>query len=47
MRLLIRTVIVLAIVWIGLLLSGYGVLMGAKKMPRVWVSSVNILQPGG
>ena len=27
MRLLIRTVIVLAIVWIGLLLSGYGVLM--------------------
>ena len=29
MRLLIRTVIVLAIVWIGLLLSGYGVLMGS------------------
>lgn len=31
MRLLIRTVIVLAIVWIGLLLSGYGVLMGSKE----------------
>jgi len=31
MRLLIRTVIVLAIVWIGMLLSGYGVLMGSKE----------------
>jgi len=31
MRLLIRTVIILAIVWIGLLLSGYGVLMGSKE----------------
>ncbi|WP_263312689.1 YobH family protein, partial [Enterobacter roggenkampii] len=28
MRLLFRTIIVLALVWIGLLLSGYGVLMG-------------------
>ena len=31
MRLLVRTIIVLALVWIGLLLSGYGVLMGRKE----------------
>jgi len=31
MRLLIRTVIILAIVWIGLLLSGYGVLIGSHQ----------------
>ena len=31
MRLLVRTIIVLALVWIGLLLSGYGVLMGSKE----------------
>ncbi|ASV55824.1 hypothetical protein D3C76_1158060 [compost metagenome] len=31
MRFIIRTIIVLAIVWIGLLLSGYGVLMGSTE----------------
>ncbi|WP_407439862.1 YobH family protein [Lelliottia sp.] len=31
MRLIIRTMVVLAIVWIGLLLSGYGVLVGSKE----------------
>jgi len=31
MRLLVRTIIVLALVWIGLLLSGYGILMGSKE----------------
>lgn len=31
MRLIIRTIVVLAIVWIGLLLSGYGVLVGSKE----------------
>jgi len=31
MRLIIRTIVVLAIVWIGLLLSGYGVLIGSKE----------------
>ena len=31
MRFVIRTVIILAIVWIGLLLSGYGVLIGSKE----------------
>ena len=31
MRLLVRTIIVLALVWIGLLLSGSGVLMGSKE----------------
>ncbi|NEM17890.1 hypothetical protein G3V96_24420 [Escherichia coli] len=31
MRLLVRTIIVLALVWIGLLSSEYGVLMGSKE----------------
>lgn len=31
MRVIIRTVIVIAIVWIGLLLFGYGVLIGSKE----------------
>lgn len=31
MRLIIRTIVVLAIVWIGLLLSGYGVLVGSQE----------------
>ncbi|AIR07197.1 MULTISPECIES: YobH family protein [Cedecea] len=31
MRVIIRTVIVIAIVWTGLLLSGYGVLIGSKE----------------
>jgi hypothetical protein len=31
MRLTIRTLILLALVWIGLLLSGYGVLMGSNE----------------
>ena len=35
MRLLVRTIIVLALVWIGLLLSGYGVLMGSKENAAV------------
>lgn len=31
MRLIIRTIVALAILWIGLLLSGYGVLMGSTE----------------
>ena len=31
MRLIIRTIVVLAIVWIGLLLTGYGVLVGSTE----------------
>ncbi len=31
MRILIRIIIVLALIWIGLLLSGYGVLIGSKE----------------
>ncbi|MEN0615959.1 YobH family protein [Klebsiella indica] len=31
MRLFIRTIMVLAILWIAVLLSGYGVLMGSSK----------------
>lgn len=31
MRLIIRTIVVLAILWIGVLLSGYGVLMGSSE----------------
>ncbi|CAM6921469.1 Uncharacterized protein YobH [Enterobacter asburiae] len=31
MRLIIRTIIVLAILWIGLLLTGYGVLVGSTE----------------
>ncbi|MFK3659697.1 MULTISPECIES: YobH family protein [Enterobacterales] len=31
MRLMIRTIIVLAIVWIALLLTGYGVLIGSNE----------------
>ncbi|MBM3072709.1 hypothetical protein HV346_13240 [Enterobacter sp. RHBSTW-00994] len=31
MRLLIRTIVVLAILWIGLLLSGYGILVGSAE----------------
>ncbi|SMG13330.1 YobH-like protein [Cedecea sp. NFIX57] len=31
MRAIIRTIIVIAIIWIGLLLSGYGVLVGSKE----------------
>ena len=30
MRLIIRTIVVLAILWIGVLLSGYGVLIGSS-----------------
>ncbi len=32
MRFIIRTVMLIALVWIGLLLSGYGVLISAEKM---------------
>ena len=31
MRFIIRTIIVLAILWIGLLLTGYGVLVGSTE----------------
>jgi hypothetical protein len=31
MRLIIRTIVALAIVWIGLLLTGYGVLVGSTE----------------
>lgn len=31
MRFIIRTVMLIALVWIGLLLSGYGVLIGSKE----------------
>ncbi len=31
MRLIIRSVVVLAIVWIGILLSGYGILIGSDE----------------
>lgn len=31
MRILIRLVIILAIVWLGLLLSGYGIMIGSDK----------------
>lgn len=31
MRMVIRTIIVIALLWIGLLLSGYGVLIGSHE----------------
>ncbi|HEY3983772.1 YobH family protein [Cedecea sp.] len=31
MRLIVRTVVVIAIIWIGLLLSGYSVLIGSNE----------------
>lgn len=31
MRLIIRSIVVLAIVWIGILLSGYGILIGGNE----------------
>jgi hypothetical protein len=31
MRLLIRTILVLALLWVGVLLSGYGVLIGSTE----------------
>lgn len=31
MRLIIRSIVVLAIVWIGILLSGYGILIGSNQ----------------
>ena len=31
MRLIIRSIVVLAIVWIGILLSGYGILIGRNE----------------
>ncbi|MEC5098696.1 YobH family protein [Raoultella ornithinolytica] len=31
MRLIIRSIVVLAIVWIGILLSGYGILIGNNE----------------
>jgi hypothetical protein len=47
MRLIIRTIMVLAILWIGVLLSGYGVLFHSEKTSAVWVLSVNISPPAG
>lgn len=31
MRLIIRAIVLFALVWIGLLMSGYGVLVGSKE----------------
>ncbi|MEB7499183.1 YobH family protein [Leclercia pneumoniae] len=31
MRLIIRTVVILALIWIGLLLSGYGILISSHE----------------
>lgn len=31
MHLILRTIIALAVIWIGLLLTGYGVLVGSKE----------------
>lgn len=31
MRLIVRAIVLLALVWIGLLLSGYGVLIGSQE----------------
>ncbi|VEB96757.1 Uncharacterised protein [Cedecea lapagei] len=31
MRVILRTIVIIAIIWIGLLLSGYGVLIGSKE----------------
>ncbi|WP_046852210.1 YobH family protein [Raoultella planticola] len=31
MRLIIRSIVVLAIVWIGILLSGYGIFIGSNQ----------------
>lgn len=31
MRILIRTIMLLALVWVGILLSGYGVLIGSHE----------------
>jgi hypothetical protein len=42
MRLIIRTIVVVAILWIGVLLSGYGVLFHSEENAAVWVFSVNI-----
>lgn len=30
MRLIIRAIVLFALVWIGLLMSGYGILVGSK-----------------
>ncbi len=46
MRLIIRTIILVAILWIGVLLSGYGVLFHSEeKTSAVWVLSANISPP--
>ncbi|VDR26421.1 Uncharacterised protein [Raoultella terrigena] len=42
MRLIIRTIVVLAILWIGVLLSGYGMLIGSNENAAGLASSVNI-----
>lgn len=31
MRLIIRTILVIALIWVGVLLSGYGVLVGSTE----------------
>ncbi|VFS62914.1 Uncharacterised protein [Raoultella planticola] len=42
MRLIIRSIVVLAIVWIGILLSGYGILIGSNQNAAGLGFSVNI-----
>ncbi len=45
MRLIIRTIILVAILWIGVLMSGYGVLFHSEKTSAVWVLSANTSPP--
>ena len=40
MRFIIRTVMLIALVWIGLLLSGYGVLIGLTDCPLLRKSNI-------
>lgn len=45
MRLIIRTIILVAILWIGVLLSGYGCYSTVRKTSAVWVLSANTSPP--
>lgn len=45
MRLIIRTIILVAILWIGVLMSGYGVLFHSEENVAVWVLSANTSPP--
>ena len=42
MKILLRIVSLLAIVWLGLLFTGYGVLTGSHKMPLALACSASI-----